>query len=86
MANQHLISILGSLTPVEVAVLKGIVSGDGDIGGRMASSHPDAKPPVSEEKKEFLEKLAKVVIEHKMSFPQIDKACRFAILNETTSD
>jgi hypothetical protein len=33
------------LSPVEILVLKGILSGDGDIGGRMASSSAAAKPP-----------------------------------------
>ena len=47
------------LKPVEMQVLAGVVSGDGDIGGRMASSHPDAVPPVSAKKRQFLEELAK---------------------------
>jgi hypothetical protein len=38
---------LPSLSKVELLVLKGLISGDGDIGGRMASSHANAKPPVS---------------------------------------
>lgn len=79
---EDLAYILGGLTPVEVAVLKGIVSGDGDIGGRMASSHPEAKPLVSDERKQSLGQLAKLVIEYKMSFEQIDEACRFAPLND----
>jgi hypothetical protein len=56
-----------TLEDVEIAVLKGLISGDGDISGRMASSHPSAKPPVSEERRRFLEKVAEVHI--KMNTP-----------------
>jgi hypothetical protein len=58
---------LDKLNPIEMLVFKGIVSGDGDIGGRMASSHPDAVPPVSAERKRFLEKLSKALPEAEMS-------------------
>jgi hypothetical protein len=64
---------LATLTPTEVLVLKGIISGDGDIGGRMASSHPDAKPPVSRERKRFLEGLANDFIEAQMPLDLLDR-------------
>ena len=63
---------LYGLTPVETEVFKGLVSGDGDIGGRMASSHPEAKPPVSDEKKRTLEKLAAEFIKKKIPYESID--------------
>jgi hypothetical protein len=28
-----------------ISLFSGIIAGDGDIGSRMASSHPGAKPP-----------------------------------------
>lgn len=60
------------LSRVELLVLKGLISGDGDIGGRMASSHPDAKPPVSAQRKEFLQKIADDYIASGMSMDAID--------------
>ena len=60
-----------SLKDVEVAVLRGIISGDGDIGGRMASSHPGAKPQVSEDRRKFLEKVAEVHIKFKTPWDMI---------------
>ena len=58
MNRESIYIALYGLTPVEMEVFKGLVSGDGDIGSRMASSHPDAKPPVPAERKRTLEKLA----------------------------
>ncbi len=49
---------LDPLTKIDILVLKGIISGDGDIGGRMASSSAAAKPPVSESRMKFLAALA----------------------------
>jgi hypothetical protein len=45
-------------SPVEILVLKGILSGDGDIGGRMASSSAAAKPPVDADRMQFLKHVA----------------------------
>jgi hypothetical protein len=68
MNIDEVMKALDKLTPIEMLVLKGIVSGDGDIGGRMASSHPDAEPPVPNSRKRFLEKLSKALPEAEMSF------------------
>lgn len=46
------------LSSVEILVLKGILSGDGDIGGRMASSSAAAKPPVDADRMKFLNSVA----------------------------
>lgn len=83
METDKLIKNLRSLTPVEVLVLKGIISGDGDIGGRMSSSYPGAKPPVPDARKRFLEKLAEAVAQHSIPFDFIDQICLHAIDNET---
>lgn len=56
--KQHFKSMMYTLEPVEILVLKGLITGDGDIGGRMASSHPDARPPVDKKQMEFLEEIA----------------------------
>ena len=56
--SEKLITSLNDLSHIEQLVLMGIISGDGDIGSRMASSHPDAKPPVSAIKRQLLEKMA----------------------------
>ena len=56
--SAKLVTSLNDLSQIEQLVLMGIISGDGDIGSRMASSHPDAKPPVSAGKRQFLEKMA----------------------------
>ena len=63
---------LPSLSKVELLVLKGLISGDGDIGGRMASSHADAKPPVNAQRKEFLQKIADDYAASGMSMDAID--------------
>jgi hypothetical protein len=55
---EKFVTSLDDLSQIEQLVLMGIISGDGDIGSRMASSHPDAKPPVSAKKRQFLEKMA----------------------------
>lgn len=55
---EKFVTSLGDLSQIEQLVLMGIISGDGDIGSRMASSHPDAKPPVSARRRQFLEKMA----------------------------
>ena len=68
MNVDEVIEALDKLSPIEMLVLKGIVSGDGDIGGRMASSHPDAVPPVPAGRKRFLEELSKALPEAEMSF------------------
>jgi hypothetical protein len=49
---------ISPLSPTEILVLKGLVSGDGDIGGRMASSSPNAKPPVDSSMMEVLRVIA----------------------------
>lgn len=56
--KKHFKSVIFTLEPIEVLVLKGLITGDGDIGGRMASSHPDARPPVDKKKMEFLQHIA----------------------------
>lgn len=63
---------LYGLTPVEMEVFKGLVSGDGDIGGRMASSYPEAKPPVPDARKRELEELAAEFIKEKIPYESID--------------
>ena len=55
--SAKLVTSLNDLSHIEQLVLMGIISGDGDIGSRMASSHPEAKPPVSASKRQFLEKM-----------------------------
>ena len=71
--NQEQIYIaLFKLTPVEMEVFRGLVSGDGDIGGRMASSHPEAKPPVPTEKKRTLEKLAAAFLRANIRYESLD--------------
>ncbi len=55
---EKFVTSLIDLSQIEQLVLMGIISGDGDIGSRMASSHPDAKPPVSARKRQLLEKMA----------------------------
>ena len=71
--NQEQIYIaLINLTPVEMEVFKGLVSGDGDIGGRMASSHPEATPPVPTAKKRTLEKLAAEFVKANMRYESLN--------------
>jgi hypothetical protein len=70
--TSRIFSTLRTLTRIELSVLQGIISGDGDIGGRMASSHPDAVPPVSEERRQFLTNLANDCIKADVSFEQIN--------------
>jgi hypothetical protein len=41
------------------AVFSGIMAGDGDIGSRMASSHPGAKPPYPPPIDSYVENLYK---------------------------
>jgi hypothetical protein len=55
---EKFVTSLDDLSQIEQLVLMGIISGDGDIGSRMASSHPDAKPPVSDRRRKVLEKMA----------------------------
>ena len=71
MYRQDIYRELFNLTPVETEVFKGLVSGDGDIGGRMASSHPEAKPPVPAAKKRTLEKLAAEFIKADMRYESL---------------
>jgi hypothetical protein len=56
--KKHFKSMMFVLEPTEILVLKGLITGDGDIGGRMASSHPDARPPVDKKQMKFLELIA----------------------------
>lgn len=72
MKTQEIFGALLKLTPVEMEVFKGLVSGDGDIGGRMASSHPDAKPPVPAAKKRALEKLAEAYLKANIPYELLD--------------
>lgn len=72
MKTTEILRMLSKLNPVEILVLKGIISGDGDIGGRMASSHPDAEPPVSAERKEFLTNLANDFVKADMPFEYLN--------------
>ena len=72
MYPQDIYRELFNLTPVEMEVFRGLVSGDGDIGGRMASSHPDAKPPVPAAKKRVLEKLAAEFIKADMRYESLN--------------
>ena len=72
MYQQDIYKALFKLTPVEMEVFRGLVSGDGDIGGRMASSYPDAKPPVPTAKKRKLEKLAAAFLRANMKYESID--------------
>ena len=61
------------LNPVEIMVLKGLVSGDGDIGGRMASGHPDARPPVDKKRMPFLQFIADVHIKAGTPLNKLDE-------------
>jgi hypothetical protein len=71
------------LSPTELLVLKGLVSGDGDIGGRMASSSAQAKPPVSPEKMDLLQLIADKHREAGTPFSDLDSIHK---QNETTPD
>ena len=71
MNQLDVLTALYGLTPIEMEVFRGLVSGDGDIGGRMASSHPDAKPPVPAAKKRALEKLAAEFIKADMRYESL---------------
>ena len=72
MKTQEIFGALLKLTPAEMEVFKGLVSGDGDIGGRMASSHPEAKPPVPDAKKRTLEKLAAAFLRANIRYESLD--------------
>ena len=72
MNQLDIYTALVNLTPVEMEVFKGLVSGDGDIGGRMASSHPEAKPPVPTPKKRTLEKLAAEFVKANMRYESLN--------------
>jgi hypothetical protein len=70
------------LLPREILVLKGIISGDGDIGGRMASSSSAAKPPVDTDRMKFLESVADLHRELGTPISEIDSIHQY----ETNSD
>ncbi len=42
-----------------IRLFSGIIAGDGDIGSRMASSHPGAKPPYPPPIDQYVENLYK---------------------------
>ena len=42
-----------------IRLFRGIIAGDGDIGSRMASSHPGAKPPYPPPIDSYVENLYK---------------------------
>jgi hypothetical protein len=60
------------LSPKEILVLKGILSGDGDIGGRMASSSAAAKAPVDADRMQFIKGVAGLHVELGTSIADIE--------------
>ena len=65
--------VLDAFDRTELAVFRGIVSGDGDIGGRMASGHPDAKPPVSNRRMKRLDFMAAQFEKYDVGYSAIAK-------------
>ena len=61
------------LTAAELATLKGIISGDGDIGGRMASSYPQARDPISPERRKMLNDLAQRHLKRDTPWEELDR-------------
>ena len=65
--------VLETFNRTELEVFRGIVSGDGDIGSRMASSHPDAKPPVDVQRMKRLDFMAVQFDKYDVGYGAISK-------------
>lgn len=65
--------VLETMNQKELNVFKGIISGDGDIGSRMASSHPEAQPYIDLERMKRLDFMAAQFDKYKVTYKAIDK-------------
>jgi hypothetical protein len=81
--KKHFKNTLLRFSSKEILVLKGLIAGDGDIGGRMASSHPDAKPPVDKQKMEILKGIAELHRELNTPLDEIEEIHGWASYSKT---
>ena len=65
--------VLDTFDRTEMAVFRGIVSGDGDIGGRMGSSSPYAKPIVDDRRMKRLNFMAAQFEKYDVGYDAIAK-------------
>ena len=65
--------VLETFNRTELAVFRGIISGDGDVGSRMASSHPEAKPPVDAQRMKRLDFMSAQFEKYDVRYDAISK-------------